>query len=79
MTRRRTSRKSASQIVSPQVIVTVAGDADVIAAVMLAHSRGLRISVRAGVHSWIATWLRDSGMVVDLPQFNGIGRLQFAI
>jgi FAD binding domain. len=51
----------------------------VIAAVKLARSHGLRISVRAGEHSWITTWLRDGGMLIDLPQFNGIGRLQFTI
>jgi hypothetical protein len=39
----------------------------------------LRISVRAGGYGWIAAWLRDGGMVIDLPQFNGIGRLQFTI
>jgi FAD/FMN-containing dehydrogenase len=34
----------------PKVIVTVASDADVIEAVKLARSRGLRISVGAGGH-----------------------------
>ena len=56
----------------PDVIVTVASDADVIEAVKLARSRGLRISVRAGGHSWIATSLRDGGMLVDLSQLNGV-------
>jgi FAD/FMN-containing dehydrogenase len=56
----------------PEVIVTVASDADVIEAVKLARSRGLRISVRAGGHSWIATSLRDGGMLIDLSQLNGV-------
>ena len=56
----------------PDVIVTVASDADVIEAVKLARSRGLRISVRAGGHSWIATSLRDGGMLIDLSQLNGV-------
>ena len=56
----------------PEVIVTVASDADVIEAVKLARSRGLRISVRAGGHSWIATSLRDGGMLIDLSRLNGV-------
>ena len=36
--------------------------ADVAEAVKLARSRGLRISIRAGGHSWIATSLRDGGI-----------------
>jgi FAD/FMN-containing dehydrogenase len=46
----------------PKAIVTVASDADVIEAVKLARSRGLRTSVRADGHSWIATSLRDGRM-----------------
>ncbi|HZC97357.1 MAG TPA: FAD-dependent oxidoreductase [Bradyrhizobium sp.] len=56
----------------PEVIVTVVSDADVIEAVKLARSCGLRISVRAGGHSWIATSLRDGGMLIDLSPLNGV-------
>ena len=67
----------------PEVIVTVASDADVIEAGKLARSRGLRISVRVGEYTSIPTSLRararDGGMLIDLSQFNGIARLQFAI
>lgn len=56
----------------PDVIVTVASDTDVIEAVKLARSRGLRISIRAGGHSWIATSLRDGGMLIDLSRLNGV-------
>lgn len=56
----------------PDVIVSVTSDADVIEAVKLARSRGLRISVRAGGHSWIATSLRDGGMLIDLSRLNGV-------
>jgi FAD/FMN-containing dehydrogenase len=56
----------------PEVIVTAESDSDVIEAVKLARSRGLRISVRAGGHSWIATSLRDGGMLIDLSQLNGV-------
>jgi FAD/FMN-containing dehydrogenase len=56
----------------PDVIVSVTSDADVIEAVKLARSRGLRIAVRAGGHSWIATSLRDGGMLIDLSRLNGV-------
>ena len=56
----------------PDVIVSVTSNADVIEAVKLARSRGLRIAVRAGGHSWIATSLRDGGMLIDLSQLNGV-------
>ena len=56
----------------PDVIVTATSDADVIEAVKLARARGLRISVRAGGHSWIATSLRDGGMLIDLSRLNRV-------
>jgi FAD/FMN-containing dehydrogenase len=56
----------------PEVIVSVRSDSDVIEAVKLARSRGLRISIRAGGHSWIATSLRDGGMLIDLSRLNGV-------
>jgi FAD/FMN-containing dehydrogenase len=56
----------------PDIIVSVTSDADVIEAVKLARSRGLRVAVRAGGHSWIATSLRDGGMLIDLSQLNGV-------
>ncbi len=56
----------------PDVIVSVTSDADVIEAVKLARSRRLRISIRAGGHSWIATSLRDGGMLIDLSRLNRV-------
>jgi FAD/FMN-containing dehydrogenase len=56
----------------PEVIVTVTSDAEAIEAVNLARSHGVRISVRAGGHSWIATSLRDGGMLIDLSQLNSV-------
>jgi len=56
----------------PDVIVSVTSDADVIEAAKLARSRGLPIAVRAGGRSWIATSLRDGGMLIDLSRLNGV-------
>jgi FAD/FMN-containing dehydrogenase len=56
----------------PDVIVSVATEEDVIQAVRLARSRGLRVAVRSGGHSWIASSLRDGGMLIDLSQLNGV-------
>jgi FAD/FMN-containing dehydrogenase len=56
----------------PDVIVTVASDADVVDAVKLARARGLRVAVRAGGHSWIGASLRDGGMLIDLEHLNGV-------
>jgi FAD/FMN-containing dehydrogenase len=56
----------------PDVIVTAESDADVAEAVKLARSRGLRISIRAGGHSWIATPLRDGGLLIDLSRLSGV-------
>jgi FAD/FMN-containing dehydrogenase len=44
----------------------------VVEAVKLARARGLRISVRAGGHSWIATSPRDGGMLIDLSRLNRV-------
>ncbi|MFG2194070.1 FAD-binding oxidoreductase [Streptomyces sp. NPDC048639] len=52
----------------PEVIVSAASEKDVPAAVELARSRGMRIAMRAGGHSWCGSPLRDSGMLLDLSQ-----------
>jgi FAD/FMN-containing dehydrogenase len=56
----------------PDAITTVTSDADAIEAVKLARSRGLRVAVRAGGHSWIGASLRDGGMLIDLSRLNGV-------
>ena len=52
----------------PDVVVQVASDADVIAAVRLAKSRNLKIGIRSGGHSWAGAFLRDGGMLIDLSR-----------
>ncbi|MET8676558.1 FAD-binding oxidoreductase [Streptomyces sp. NPDC004647] len=50
----------------PDVILRAASERDVPEAIALARSRGLRIAVRAGGHSWIGSPVRDGGMLIDL-------------
>jgi FAD/FMN-containing dehydrogenase len=57
---------------SPEVIVTVASEQDVVEAVKLARSRGLRIAVRSGGHNWVGTSLRDGGMLIDLSRLSAV-------
>ncbi len=55
----------------PDLIVR-AGDAeDVIAAVALARSRGMKLAVRSGGHSWAGNHVRDGGMLLDLSAMSG--------
>jgi FAD/FMN-containing dehydrogenase len=55
----------------PDVIVGAATETDVQAAVSLARSRGLRVAVRTGGHSWCGSPLRDGGMLIDLSALRG--------
>ncbi|MEU6083496.1 FAD-binding oxidoreductase [Streptomyces sp. NPDC047108] len=52
----------------PEAIVRAVSERDVPAAVALARSRGLRIAMRAGGHSWCGSPLRDGGMLLDLSR-----------
>jgi FAD/FMN-containing dehydrogenase len=56
----------------PDVIVTVANEADVIEAVRLARTRGLKIAIRGGGHSMCGSPLRDGGMLIDLSQLRSL-------
>ncbi|MFD7873728.1 FAD-binding oxidoreductase [Streptomyces sp. NPDC059766] len=50
----------------PDLIVRVASERDVPAAVRLARSEGHRIALRSHGHSWCGSPLRDDGMLIDL-------------
>ncbi|MFB7596033.1 FAD-binding oxidoreductase [Streptomyces sp. NPDC056160] len=50
----------------PDVIVRATSAGDVVEAVRLARSEGLRVAVRSGGHSWCASPLRDGGMLIDV-------------
>ncbi|MEU6367182.1 FAD-binding oxidoreductase [Streptomyces sp. NPDC046931] len=50
----------------PDLIVRAACERDVPEVLGLARSRGLRLAVRAGGHSWYGSSLRDGGVLLDL-------------
>lgn len=50
----------------PEAIVEATSEADVVAGVDLARSRGLQVAVRAGGHSWVGSPLRDGTLLIDL-------------
>jgi FAD/FMN-containing dehydrogenase len=56
----------------PEAIVSAASDADVVAAIELARSRGLQVAVRAGGHSWIGSPLRDGALLIDLSSLREV-------
>lgn len=57
---------------TPDVIVRVAGDADVAEAVRAARAGGLRVTVRGGGHNWCSPSLREGGMLVDLTDLTQV-------
>jgi len=50
----------------PAGVLVAQTEDDVIAGVRLARERGLKVSVRAGGHSWAAWSLRDHALLIDL-------------
>jgi FAD/FMN-containing dehydrogenase len=50
----------------PAAVLFAVGEDDVVAGVRLARDRGLKISVRAGGHSWAAWSVRDDALLIDL-------------
>jgi FAD/FMN-containing dehydrogenase len=50
----------------PAAVLLAESDADVVAGVRLARERGLKVSVRAGGHSWAVWSLRDDALLIDL-------------
>ncbi|MEO6225434.1 MAG: FAD-binding oxidoreductase [Sphingomicrobium sp.] len=57
---------------SPDVLVRVTDEQDVIAAVRFARQAGLKVVVRGGGHNWCQPTLRDGGMLIDLSELNAI-------
>jgi len=56
----------------PEVVAVATCVDDVVDAVNHARSRGLRVAVRGGGHSWCGSPVRDGGMLVDLSALRGI-------
>ncbi len=50
----------------PAAVLMAAEEADVVAGVRLARERGMRVSLRAGGHSWAAWSLHDEALLIDL-------------
>jgi FAD/FMN-containing dehydrogenase len=56
----------------PAAILKAADEHDVIAGVKLARERGLKVSVRAGGHSWAAWSIRDDALLIDLANMQEV-------
>jgi FAD/FMN-containing dehydrogenase len=56
----------------PAAILKAECEADVVAGVRLALERGLKVSVRAGGHSWAAWSVRDDSLLIDLAGLHEI-------
>ena len=56
----------------PEAIIKATSEADVVAAVKLARSRGLHVAVRAGGHSWVGSSLRDGSLLIDLSSLRAL-------
>jgi len=54
----------------PDLIVRVASEREIPAAIRLARSEDLRVAIRAHGHSWCGSPLRDGGMLIDLSALN---------
>lgn len=53
---------------SPDVIVTVKNDDDVVQAVNFARENGLKVAVHGGGHTWCGLAVRHGGMTIDLSE-----------
>lgn len=53
---------------SPDVIVTVKNDDDVVEAINFARENGLKVVVHGGGHTWCGLAVRNGGMTIDLSQ-----------
>ena len=53
---------------SPDVIVTVMDDDDVVQAINFARENGLKVVVHGGGHTWCGLAVRNGGMTIDLSR-----------
>lgn len=57
---------------SPDVIVKVKNDNDVIEAINFARENGLKVVVHGGGHTWCGLALRNGGMTIDLSELTEV-------
>jgi FAD/FMN-containing dehydrogenase len=57
----------------PAGVLMASSEEDVMAGVRLARERGLKVSVRAGGHSWAVWSLRDDALLIDLGGLRELG------
>lgn len=55
---------------SPDVIVRVKDDQDIIECVHFARKNGLKVTVHGGGHTWCGLAVRKGGMIIDLSHLN---------
>ncbi len=56
----------------PAAILLAEDEQDVQEGVRLAAREGLRVGIRSGGHSWVATGVREDALLLDLSAMNGI-------
>lgn len=57
---------------SPDVIVAVKNDQDIVESIHFARKNRLKISVHGGGHTWCGLAVRNGGMIIDLSQLNEV-------
>ncbi|MFO1081282.1 MAG: FAD-binding oxidoreductase [Reyranellaceae bacterium] len=57
---------------APDVLVRVAHEQDVVAAVRFARANGLKVVVRGGGHNWCQPTLRRGGLLIDLSDLGKV-------
>ena len=57
----------------PAAVLCARSEQDVVAGVRLARERGLKVSVRAGGHSWAVWSVRDDALLIDLGLMQELG------
>jgi len=55
---------------TPDVIVTVKNEKDVMEAINFARANKMKVAVHAGGHTWAGLALRNGGMCIDISQLN---------
>ena len=57
---------------APQIVVCVADEQDVIAAIQFARDNKLKVVVRGGGHNWCQPSLRNGGLLIDLKNLDKV-------